>query len=158
MRFLVKHKKYTYSILLSFIIIIVIRYITNSINSIPKLLMDASINSCICIIADMAWNAPGAGIKVASRFIKNDMSFLYLLTAAIVPSIYYAVILNFTGLYLSFGDFVPSFLRMYIEGMPLSFIVGYIVSICVTLLFTAMEKAVNRQQTKTKDSKESFLC
>lgn len=110
--------------------------------------MDGFIQSCICIIADLAWNAPGAGIKAASRFLKNDKSFSFVLASAVVPSIYYAAILGFTGLYLSFGDFVPGFFRMYIEGYPLSFIVGYIASIFVTLLFTVMERLLAKRAGK----------
>ena len=109
MKFLVKNKIYTYSIILSFIIITVIRLITVDHNIPSKLFMDACIQSCICICADLAWDAPGVGGKFASRYIKDDQSFVWALVAALVPSVYYAVILNFTGLYLSFGEFIPGF-------------------------------------------------
>lgn len=149
MKFLVKNKIYTYSIILSFIIITVIRLITVDHNIPSKLFMDACIQSCICICADLAWNAPGVGGKFASRYIKDDQSFVWALVAALVPSVYYAIILNFTGLYLSFGEFIPGFFNMYIKGMPLSFIVGYIASIFVTYAFKYMENKVGKHWKKT---------
>ncbi|MCL1803652.1 MAG: DUF2798 domain-containing protein [Eubacteriaceae bacterium] len=120
-----------FSVFLSAIMSIVMSLIHSGTVAFPSILLEIGIGIIVSYAAGFLVPISKAAKKFADMFIsESSSSFVRTLLESLVYALFYTVIFSFLFTAIAIG-FPPFYLRAVLSGIPLSFVIGYAVSLLI---------------------------
>lgn len=130
-------RKYVFAVLMAVMMSIIMSLLGGGIQF-PKSFLIMAAQSVISVLATLVFDAGGVGAKWVHTHFPNAHYVVQILLSSILPTIYFTVIMSFTGMLMAEG-YSADFWGNYLRSLPLFTLIGYVVSVIIAPILDALD-------------------